>query len=280
MLFIYNFWWYETNQNTLKHVAEFSLVLGTVVVILWPAWSHSWDPVLLNHYLAAPHCRCFPNLPLPLLSVSRMQLTLSHLTHQRGAGVPPPPCSLNAQAGGKGWATTPAEGWRFTMAAAFFGVNGWTTSETAHPALAHLAPRIWDGLSAHTPLTPSSNTCLQLMRCSCRPKRPYDHWGCCISQWSGLLSVFSVLNTRKLLENSPLILTIGRIMSFLCQGTASLVFILTEQLHVMPELSWWEKAIALFSYKQHMLFYKCKCRNINQSLCFKKKKCFEGTFSF
>lgn len=54
-------------------MAEFSLVLGTAVFSLWPAWSRSWNPVMLNHQLAAPHCRCFPNRPLDLPSVSMMQ---------------------------------------------------------------------------------------------------------------------------------------------------------------------------------------------------------------
>lgn len=66
--------------------------------------------------------------------------------------------------------------------------------------------------------------------CFSRPKCLYHLY----SQRLVLLSVFSLLNTQKLLGSSLLILTFRK---FLPQGMASLAFILTDQLCAIPEVS-------------------------------------------
>lgn len=100
----------------------------------------------------------------------------------------------------KGVSSNPCRGIEVSMAATFLGVNGWPASESArsapaqaavsplHPAKVlfisvaalgfssfHPTPRNQGGLSAHASLKPSTDTCTQLVSCSCQLKYPYNH---------------------------------------------------------------------------------------------------------
>lgn len=191
VLFNYVFCWYEGNQYTPKPMAEFSLVLGTAIFTPWSAedldlaleilycWITSWQLLAAGvSQTALFHCPAFPGCSPHSLP----------LTGWRAAGVGlGAPTHMHTECPGwrEGMSSNPCRGMEVPIAAAFLGMNGSPTSETAHPAPApgaappvhpaellftsvaalgfssfHPAPRNQDGLSAHASLKPSSDTCL------------------------------------------------------------------------------------------------------------------------